>query len=163
MRIASFCRTLLRATPLLLVACASGGRSPGGRILLQCPGANPAAAEASVDHAGDEIAVRGHRFRLHQGSVAGTTRFRVEERVDGYAGVDIQPHGTRFARDAPARLTLSYARCPAEAAGFRTLQIVEVRPGGTEIIEELGGRWDRRAMTVTVEIEHLSGYLISGT
>ena len=163
MRIASFRPMLLRATPLLLVACASGGHSSGGRILLQCPGANPAAAEASVDQAGDEIAVRGHRFRLHPGSVPGTTHFRVEERVDGYAGVDIQPHGTRFANDAPARLTLSYARCRGEAAGFRTLQIVEVRPGGTEIVKELGGDWNRRDMTVSVEIEHLSGYLIAGT
>ena len=161
MRIASILRTLFRATPLVLVACASGGHSRGGRILLPCPRANPAAAEASVDQAGDEIAVRGHRFRLQQGSVRGTTHFRVQDRVDGYAGVDITPHATQF--EARARLTLSYARCRSEAAGFRTLQIVEVTPGGTDIIRELGGDWDRRDMTVTVELDHLSGYLISGT
>ncbi|WP_420126074.1 hypothetical protein [Longimicrobium sp.] len=163
MRLPSYRRTLLRAVPLLVVACASGAPSPqpGALVLMPCRPANPAAAEASVDASGDRITVRGHTFDLRPGSVRRITRFRVEDRANGYAGVDIRPHGTRF--DAPARLTLSYARCKAEAAGFRNLRIVEVRTGRTEIVgEPLRSGVDSINMTVTAEIPHLSGYLIGG-
>jgi hypothetical protein len=166
MRIASLRRVLLRATPLLLVACASGAPSPppGSRLtLLQCPTANHAAAEASVGSDGDEIRVRGHTFHLRPGSVEQVTSFRVRDRVDGYAGVEIHPHGTRFS--APARLTLSYARCGSEVAGYSRLTIVEVDSlDGTTIRDDkLQSNWNRRDSTVTVHIQHLSGYLIAGT
>lgn len=166
MRIASFRRTLLRASPLLVVACASHAPSPppGSRLtLLQCPTAHPAAAEASVGSDGDEIKVRGHTFHLRPGSVERVTGFRVRDRVDGYAGVEIHPHGTRFS--TPARLTLSYARCGSEVAGYRRLTIVEVDSldGTTILNDKLQGEWNRRDSTVTVFIQHLSGYLIAGT
>lgn len=166
MRIPSFRRTLLRASPLALVACASHGPSPepgSGLTLLQCQTAHPAAAEASVGSEGDEIRVRGHIFHLPRGAVSRVTNFRVEDRIDGYAGVEIKPHGTRF--DAPVQLTLSYARCGSEVAGYRRLQIVEVDTlEGTVILDSsLESHWNPRDSTVTVHIRHLSGYLISGT
>lgn len=166
MRIASIRHMLFRAAPLLLVACASGAPSPppGSRLtLLQCPTARPAAAEAFVGGDGDVIRVRGHNFHLPPGAVREVTGFRVADRTDGYAGVEIRPHGTRF--DAPARLTLSYARCGSEVAGYRWLTIVEVDSlGGTTILDDkLQSKWNRRDSTVTVHIRHLSGYLIAGT
>lgn len=167
-RSVSFRRTLLRASPLLLVACGGHGASPhpepGTRLtLLRCPTGNPAAAEATVDAAGDQISVRGHSFQLRSGSVRQMTGFRVDDRADGYAGVDIQPHGTKFADNAPARLTLSYARCRAEAERFTNLEIVEVSPGGTVIVDSmLNSEWNRDEMTVTADIRHLSGYLVGG-
>jgi hypothetical protein len=167
MRIASFHRILLRATPLLLVACASHGPSPQpqprtGLTLLQCPRTHPAAAEAAVDEKGDRITVRGHTFELRPGSVRRITPFRVRDRPDGYAGVEIEPDRTQF--DVPARLTLSYAQCAAEAAGFSNLEIVQVQTGGTVIVDStLNSEWNRNDMTVSVDIGHLSGYLIAGT
>jgi hypothetical protein len=170
MRIASFRRALLRATPLLLVACASHAPSPPpppgtGLTLLKCRTAHPAAAEASVGSDGDEIRVRGHTFHLPPGAVRQVTGFRVADRTDGYAGVEITPHGTQF--DAPARLTLSYARCGTEVAGYRRLQIVQVEVDSlqrTVIVDStLQSQWNPRDSTVTAHIRHLSGYLISGT
>jgi hypothetical protein len=169
MRIVSFRRTLLRATPLLLVACASHAPSPppppgSGLTLLQCRTANRAAAEASVGSEGDEIRVRGHTFHLPPGAVRQVLGFRVEDRVDGYAGVEITPHGTEF--DAPARLTLSYARCGSEVARYRRLQIVEVKFDSLQrpviVDSTLQSHWNQRDSTVTVHIRHLSGYLIGG-
>ena len=167
MRTLSFRRILLRAAPLLLVACGGHGRvsppGPGnGLTLLQCTRTNPASAKALVDVSGDEITVRRHRFHLRPNSVTRVDTFTVTDRPDGYAGVDIEPHGTRF--DAPAKLTLSYAHCGNQAAGFRSLEIVEVEPGGTVIVDStLNSEWNPEEMTVTTEIKHLSGYLISGT
>jgi hypothetical protein len=167
MRIPSFRRTLLRASPLLVVACASHAPSPPpgqGLTLLQCRTAHPAAAEASVGNDGDQIRVRGHTFHLPPGAVRQVTGFRVEDRVDGYAGVEITPHGTQF--DAPARLTLSYARCGAQVAGYRRLQVVQVEVDSLQrpviVDSTLQSQWNPRDSTVTVHIRHLSGYLIGG-
>ena len=164
MRTLTFRRAFLRASPVLVVACASAGPSPPpppGFTLLPCPSANAAAAEATVDESGDVLTVRGHSFRLHPGSVRRATRFRVADRANGHAGVDIRPHGTVFG--TPAELTISYARCREAAARFTDLRIVEVRPGGTAIVgDPLPSRVDSTAMTVTAEIPHLSGYLVGG-
>ncbi len=162
MRFPSFRRTLLRASPLLVVACASGGspQPDTGLTLLRCRPVNAAFAEAVVDSAGDEIIVHGHKFHLRPGSVTTIDSFRVRDRPDGYAGVDIEPHGARFR--VPAQLVLSYAHCDARA--FTNLTIVEVEPGDTVIVDSmLGSSWQRGKQTVTVDLPHLSGYLIAGT
>lgn len=166
MRTPSFRHALLRVSPVLLMACTSYGPAPrqdGDAFrLLRCPPVRPAAAEATVDSAGDEITVRGHTFHLRPGSVTQITGFRVTDRADGYVGVEIEPDSTEFA--VPAVLTLSYARCGNAAAGFRNLQVVEVGKGDTVIVDStLDGVWNRRGATITVHIEHLSGYLIGGT
>ena len=154
-----FRRTLLRIVPLLAVACATAAPAPRGVTLLECRAApNEAFASAVVDQAGDALHVRGHRFRLPPGAVRGRERFRVTDRRTANVGVDIVPHGYRFAR--PAEITLSYAACddvPADAE----LVIVEVRPGTTiPVGDPLESKVDRQARTVTASIEHLSGYLI---
>jgi hypothetical protein len=162
MRFPSFRRTLLRALPLLAVACASGGspQPDTGLTLLRCRTVNAAFARASVDSAGDSITVRGHTFYLRPGSVTTIDSFRVRDRPDGYAGVDIEPHGARFR--VPARLVLSYAHC--DDTVLSDLRIVEVEPGDTVIVDSmLNSSWDRRRKKVTVDLPHLSGYLIAGT
>jgi hypothetical protein len=162
MRLPSFRRTLLRVSPLLVVACASGGspQPDTGLKLLRCRPVNAAFAEASVDSAGDSITVRGHTFHLRPGSVRHINGFRVKDRPDGYAGVDIEPHDAEF--HIPAQLTVSYAHC--DATGLRNLRIVEVEPGDTVIVDSmLDSRWDKRNQTVRVDLRHLSGYLIAGT
>lgn len=156
-------RSLLVIAPLVACAGAGGGPPPPpGVELLPCPSANAAAAEATVDETGDVLAVRGHTFRLPRGAVTRATRFRVQDRTTGHAGVDIRPHGIVFG--TPAELTISYARCRAEAAAFRDLRIVEVRPGGTGMVgAPLSSRVDTVGMTVTAQVPHLSGYLLAGT
>lgn len=158
-------RSLLHASPLLLVACASAGPPPPPpRVvgLLECGEAPSEASAASVvDSRGDALAVRGHVFRLSPGAVPGRERFEMSERRTRHVGVDITPHGFRFAGEAT--ITLSYARCGTLPAGFNPA-IVEVRPGSTVTVGmPLPSEWNAEARTVTARIEHLSGYLISGT
>ena len=166
MRTPSFRRALLRVSPVLLVACTSYGPAPrrDGDVfrLLRCPPVRAAAAEATVDSAGDSITVRGHTFTLKPGSVTEVMGFRVTDRADGYVGVEIEPDSTEFA--VPAVLTLSYARCGDAAAGFRHLKVVEVGKGDTVIVDStLIGEWHRKDSKIKVQIKHLSGYLIGGT
>lgn len=162
-----FRRSLLRASPLLVAACASGGHPPGppiGGALLEC-GVPPheGLAVSVVEAGGDVLAVRGHTFRLPPGAVRGRERFEVRDRQTRNVGVDIRPHGYRFADSAAAVITLSYARCgDGLPEGFRPT-IVEVEPGDTTRVQELETTWDPESRTVTARIQHLSGYLISGT
>jgi hypothetical protein len=161
MRMPSFRRTLLVVVPLLALACARaapGRHVPPGFELLRCEPATIAFTEVDVDAEGGTLVVRGHRFVLHPGAVGRRTRFRVRERETGYVGVDITPRRTRFNR--PAQLTLSYAQCDDLGPGFRP-SVVEVEHGGIEPVgPPMLGAVDSVARTVTVEIQHLSGYLI---
>lgn len=159
-------RTLIRISPLLVIACASGGGPPASPPvaqefeLLRCERVSPASAEAEVDARGDTLRVRGHRFVLPPRAVNGRVPFVVRERATGHVGVDIRPDGTRFQQ--PAQLTLSYARCRNLPSDFMPA-VVEVNHGGTRIVgEPLPGTVDTEARTVTVDIQHLSGYLIGG-
>ncbi|HEU0301480.1 MAG TPA: hypothetical protein VFR37_18620 [Longimicrobium sp.] len=155
-----FRRILVRAAPLLLAAGCTPQVNPGeDYALLRCPPAGAAMAEMEIGPAGDVLRVRGHTFSLPSDAVGRQIRFRVRDRHTGYAGVDIEPHGTRF--DAPAELTLSYAGCELPA-GFEPI-IVEVLPGTTTIVgrPEITRR-DPAARTVTARLPHLSGYLVGG-
>lgn len=163
---APFQRTFIRISPLLLLACASGRGSPPppdlpARFeLLQCGRVSPASAQAEVDWRGDTLRVRGHRFVLPPQAVDRPVPFVMRERATEYVGVDVEPGRTTFQR--PAQLTLSYARC-SNLPGDFVPEVVEVAHGDTRIV----GRpnpvaMDTVARTVTVEIEHLSGYLVGG-
>ena len=162
---ASLRGTLIRISPLLVIACASGGGPPAapplrGFELLRCGPVSPASAEAEVDARGDTLRVRGHRFVLPPRAVNGRVPFVMRERTTGHVGVDIRPDGTRFQQ--PAELTLSYARCDNLPRDFVPAG-VEVDHGGTRMVgKPLPGTVDTEARTVTVEIEHLSGYLLGG-
>lgn len=148
--------------PLLLsIACSSGGIGPREYTLLECGSGSGASASGAIGAEGGTVTVGGHSLTLPANAVSSRVTFRIVERQDKYVGVEVEPHGTQFNRDAT--LALSYARCQSEAGRFSTLQIVEVKPGGTNVIKELGGDWNRGDMTVLVKLEHLSGYLISGT
>ena len=68
-----------------------------------------------------------------------------------HVGVEVEPHGQRFGRNAT--LQLSFARCGGHPAGFRNLRIVEVGRGPTDVIRALP--------TVRTDgLNHLSGYII---
>ena len=152
-------RILLRAAPLLLVgACASPQVGPDeSYALVRCPPVTASLAEAEVGPGGDSLVVRGHKLVLRAGAVGRPIRFRVRDRHTGYAGVDIEPHGTSFG--TPAELTLSYAGCTIPA-GFDPI-VAEVRPGTTTIVGYPDIiRKNPAARTVTARLPHLSGYLI---
>jgi hypothetical protein len=156
-----FRRFVIVGTPLFIFACATGVPGPPpppGYELLRCRPAGAAVTQAEVDETGGTLAVRNHRFVLPPRAVGRNTRFTVRERRTGHVGVDITPRGTRF--DTPARLTLSYAHCDGLPAGFHP-SVVEVEHGGTAIVgPPIYGEVDSAARTVTVDVEHLSGYLI---
>jgi hypothetical protein len=157
-------RVLVRALPLLVVACAGAGPEtdvPQGLVFLECdqmPG--EARATAEVTDQGDLMTVRGNSFYLPPHAVRGRERFEVRSRAGRHVGVDIWPRGYRFGTSAT--ITLSWARCGSLPPGF-TPVVVEVETGRTKVNQVLPSTVNMEDSTVSARIEHLTGYLIGGT
>jgi hypothetical protein len=156
---------LLLGTLLLLApACdnASGILINNQYQPLACAAGDGSTVTATIGSAGGRVAVRGHSLTVPASAVDNPTTFRITERSATHIGVEIEPHGQAFGRNAT--LTLSYARCGGNPAGFQNLRVVEVRPGTTEFIRVLPSAVDSVGRTVTTtSLDHLSGYLIAGT
>lgn len=157
-------RSLLVGTPLLLAsACGDGtGIRTNQYQPLVCATGDGSTATAVIGAAGGRVTVRGHSLTVPASAVGSPTTFRITERAATFIGVEVEPHGQAFGRNAT--LTLSYARCGGNPAGFQNLRVVEVRSGTTDIIRVLPSAVDSAGRTVsTASLNHLSGYLIAGT
>jgi hypothetical protein len=158
-------RSLLRAVPILLLAtCVNfNTRPPPGQYrLVQCGRGNGATATAEVGPAGGRVAVGRNSLHIPPQAVNNATAFRITELDSAYVGVEVQPHGTVFNRDAT--LTLSYARCGGFPQGFDSLYIVQVNPGNNAVMQVFSTSINRDSSTVSTSgLGHLSGYLLAGT
>lgn len=153
----------LLALPLLLAAaCGKDSVSVRDYAAVECgQGTGQSRAEA-IDQQGGTVSVAGHSLTVPPQAVNGRVPFTITEMPGGYLGVEIGPDGTKFARNAT--LSLSFGRCGGSPAGFSNLRVVQVERGTTRIIRVLPSTVDTQARTVTTTgLEHLSGYLISGT
>lgn len=160
-------RWLLRGTAILLLAACGGHSSrlkppPGQYRLVQCGRGDGSTGTAHVGPAGGRVSVNRHSLSIPPQAVGNATAFRITELDSAYVGVELQPHGTAFSRDAT--LTLSYARCGGFPPGFDSLVIVQVNPGNNAVIESFPTSINRDSSTVSTSgLKHLSGYLIAGT
>ena len=165
-----FGRLLTGALPLLALGCmqrppdgagaGAGAGAPQNVTLLRCTPQPEAVAEVVVGPAGDTVFVRRNRLVIPAEALNGPTRFTVRERTDGYVGVDITSAVSRFR--PPLQLTLSYAHCDALPVDPTRLKIYYVQ--GVHVMEELPSEVNPAAQTVTtLQLDHLSGYLLGGT
>jgi hypothetical protein len=157
-------RVLVRALPLLVVACASAGPGrdvPGDLVFLECDQMlGTAHATAEVTDQGDVLRVRGNSLTLPPGAVRGRERFELRSRAGRHVGVDILPRSYQFG--SSATITLSWARCGSLPPGF-TPVVVEVEHGKARANQVLQSTVNMEDSTVSAQIEHLTGYLIGGT
>jgi hypothetical protein len=156
--------SVLRALPLLVLplaaACKEGPSVSSAYEPVECGQGNGQSAAVAIDGAGGTVSVRGHSLVVPPQSVTARASFSITERQAGHIGVEVEPHGTQFAKGAT--LTLSFARCGGPPGGFEDLRVVEVRRGSTEVIKVLPSVVNPQTQTVTATLEHLSGYLIGG-
>lgn len=153
--------TFLCGVPLLLTAaCRDGGTSPRDYTPVACAGGAGASASNTIGPEGGVVSVGGNTLIVPPNAVRNPVTFRITERQDRVVGVEVEPHGTRFARDAS--LSLSYARC-GSPGGSREFRIVEVESGTTRVLRTLPSQVDSATRTVrTSRLDHLSGYLVGG-
>ncbi len=155
---------LRRALPLLLIgACKSDSPAgPNDYTPLVCGQGNGTSAQAAIDAQGGTVTVRGHSLTVPAGAVSARTEFTITEVQTDFVRVEVQPHGTKFGKNAT--LVLSYARCGGNPNGYGDLRIVEVVSGSTKVIRVMPSQVDSATRTVrTTGLDHLSGYLIAGT
>ena len=158
-------RGLLRGAPILLLAACGGTQTqppPAQYRLVECGHGDGSTATADVGPAGGRVSVRRHSLSIPSHAVGNATPFRITELDSAYVGVELQPHGTPFGRNAT--LTLSYHRCGGFPQGFDSLVIVQVNPGTNAVMESFPTTLNRDSSTVSTSgLRHLSGYLIAGT
>lgn len=143
---------------MLGTACKDDGTGPREYKPLACAGGTGASGSSAIGPAGGTLTVNGNSLIVPAGALTSTVTFRIIERQDRTAGVEVEPHGTQFRQDAT--LALSYARC-GTPGGFRDFRIMEVETGTTRVIRTLPSQVDSATRTVrTTRLDHLSGYLI---
>ncbi|WP_420126075.1 hypothetical protein [Longimicrobium sp.] len=153
----------LCALALLLVAgCSKAPSATSAYVPVECGQGNGQSRAAEIGEGGGSVAVGPHTLIVPPQALSGRTTFTITERAAGHIGVEVEPHGTPFAKNAT--LILSFARCGGPPAGFQDLRVVEVqRNGRTEIIRVMPSTVNVQERTVTTTgLRHLSGYLIGG-
>jgi hypothetical protein len=145
-------------TLMLGVACKGDGTGPRDYRPLTCAAGTGATSSSAIGPAGGTVTVNGNSLTVPAGALTSTVTFRIIERQDRSVGVEVEPHGTQFSKDAT--LALSYARC-GQPDGYKQLRVMEVETGTTRVIRTLPSQVDSATRTVrTTRLDHLSGYLI---
>jgi hypothetical protein len=164
-------RPALLALAGILIAiggCAESPSAPAATQELQflrtppAPSFSRAGSSSSVviDQNGGTIATaEGHRVVFPAGAVSGPTEITMST-VDGYVGVDLQPHGLVFPAGRQPILTLDYSA--ANTLGFTTLAIVYVDESGA-ISEVLPTRVLGLDGKLRTNLAHFSRYIGAGT
>jgi hypothetical protein len=165
--------TIAIFAPFLLAACGESGptapapvalfdRSPtSGAPLALCPTDQTSSATALIGPDGGSVAVAGHRIDIPAGAVARPTRITLRAPAGDVLRVEITagaaPHYTFL---APARVTISYDRCPRQHGLMRTADAWYLDPETGHPIEEMHATLDRRQRTVSFTTTHLSTYIV---
>jgi hypothetical protein len=133
--------------------------SGDGTTPLSCPTSLSATALGVLGPLGGVIEVGAARLELPAGAVSRLTAFVVSVPAGDRLQVDAHALGlTSFHFRAPARITVSYARC-GDVDGPLRAWYVDDSTGA--LLEDMGGVTDPVAKTHTFETKHLSGYVIA--
>jgi hypothetical protein len=165
--------TIAIFAPFLLAACGESAptapapvalldRSPtNGERLAYCPTDHSSSATALIGPDGGSVAVAGHRIDIPAGAVARPTRVTLRVPAGHALQVEITagaaPHYTFL---APARVTISYDRCPRQHGLLRTADAWYLDPETGRPVEEMHATVDRRHRTVSFITTHLSTYIV---
>jgi hypothetical protein len=97
--------------------------------VLKCPLARSGSTWEVIDASGGTLSLDGHSVRIAAGTVSTPTRFTLS--VSGIRGLTLElaADGSAPAIDQPVELTISYAGCPRQDIGRRTLQVLDVGEG----------------------------------
>ena len=166
--------TIAIFAPFLLAACGeTPPTAPASEALFHrttsdqpqlayCPARESSIASRVIGPEGGSVAVAGHRIDIPAGAIARPTRVTLTApagptlRVDITAGAS--PHYTFL---TPARVTISYDRCPRQHRLFSHAEAWYFDPSSRQLLEEMDARVDRRDRTIGFTTTHLSTYVVS--
>ena len=131
--------------------------------LLACPSNDSAVARTVIGPDGGTIGARGTTIAIPAGAVPEPTLFEVVVPASPYMEADIHAVGAEhYLFDAPATITINFARCPAGAVpDDAVLQGVYVDTRSYSVLQRMGGVTDRSAHKVSFATDHLSGYIVA--
>ena len=166
--------TIAIFAPFLLAACGENGptapapvallhRSTQDRLeLAYCPSSETVSATRRIGPEGGTVAIAGHRIDIPAGAIPKPTRVRLVAPAGRVLRVDItagQDEHYNFL--APARVTISYDRCPRQHRLLGSAEAWYFDPATGEPLEDMDASVDRRGRTVAFTTRHLSTYVVS--
>ena len=166
--------TIAIFAPFLLAACGENSptapapvallhRSTVDRLqLAYCPSSETLSATRVIGPDGGAVAIAGHRIDIPAGAIPRPMRVRLVAPAGRVLRVDITAgQETHYEFLAPARVTISYDRCPRQHRLLGGAEAWYFDPATGQALEDMDATVDRRRRTVAFTTDHLSTYVVS--
>jgi hypothetical protein len=166
--------TIAIFAPFFLAACGENSptapapvaqlhRSTEDRLrLAYCPSSETVSASRVIGPDGGTVAIAGHRIDIPAGAIPRPTRVKLVAPAGRVLRVDItagQEEHYQFL--APARVTISYDRCPRQHRLLGAAEAWYLDPATEQPLEDMDATTDRRSRTMAFPTPHLSTYVVS--
>ncbi|HSL68636.1 MAG TPA: hypothetical protein VK864_00275 [Longimicrobiales bacterium] len=162
----SFAAILVSGT--VLAACAD---RPGDPLSVQaaldepkplvCPSSAAQTSTALITPLGGIVSIDGASITIPALAVLQPTIITIGAPASQYMEVDITANGlTSFLFQLPVTVSVSYARCTRDLSQD-SLTVWHWNPASQTLLENMNGRDDKEARTMTFSTSHLSGYVIA--
>jgi len=109
-----------------------------------------------------QIAIRNHRFIIPGNALDTVATFSMRVRHADQVEVLIHPRGefAGFRQAIPATLMLGFSHCETPES-LQRLRVRRYSYGGDRFGEELGGKLDPQTLSISVQSNRFSGYIIA--
>jgi hypothetical protein len=131
--------------------------------MLVCPTNETQRAQGIIGPEGGTLTVRGVTIAIPSGAVPEPTAFEVIVPASSYLETEINAIGSEhYVFAVPATITINLARCPAGSIpDWANLKGANIDPATYEVLEVMGGTYDKTGHKVVFPTPHLSGYVVA--
>jgi hypothetical protein len=131
--------------------------------LLVCPTNETQRVEGVIGPEGGLLGVRGVSIAIPSGAVAEPTTFEVIVPASSYLETEINAIGSEhYVFEKPATVTVNLARCPVGSIpDWANLKGANIDLATYQVLEVMGGTYDKTGHKVVFSTPHLSGYVVA--
>ena len=153
------------ATDMSLARSAPGrpvnGAPSGASALLVCPSTQAYTATKIIGRDGGSLSAGGTTITLPARAVNRPTMFTLTVPASDYVEVEIVAENNHhFKFEKRVSVTMDYSRCEMDLSE-KPLSAWHIDVKTKDLLEEMPGRTDKRASTVSFGTDHLSGYALA--
>ena len=155
----------LGTTDISLARSAPGrpvsGTPSGTAALLVCPSTQSYTATGVIGREGGSLSAGGTTMTLPSGAVNRPTLFTLTVPASDYVEVEIVAENNQhFKFEKRVSITMDYSRCEMDLSE-KPLSAWHIDVQTKALLEEMPGRKDKRANSVSFGTDHLSGYALA--
>jgi hypothetical protein len=126
-----------------------------------CPTTESYRTEGILGPAGGSLEVAGHRLTIPAGTLREPTQFTLHAPAGRHVRLVLSAGGAKHYRfPAPVVVTISYDRCGRQHRPTAPASAWYLDDSGSELMERMGGKDDRKLRAVTFQTNHFSTYTV---